>query len=69
MRTQLVITHALLSDPDAHTRTSDPTTTTQGRHPPPRPQPRPALERFGYKVTLEAVDTGTGELLPVTTTR
>jgi hypothetical protein len=28
-----------------------------------------ALERLGYKVTIEAIDSGTGEFLPVTTVR
>jgi hypothetical protein len=28
-----------------------------------------ALERLGYKVTIEAIDPGTGELLPVTAGR
>ncbi len=70
MRTQLVITHALLSDPDARYEDLGPDyyerkADTRRRA---RNHAR-ALERLGYKVTLEAVDTGTGELLPVTTTR
>jgi transposase len=66
MRTQLVIACALLSDPaaeyqdlgpDYHERKAD--TRRRAR----------ALERLGYKVTIEATDPSTGELLPVTTGR
>jgi hypothetical protein len=70
MRTQLVIAHALLSDPaaeyedlgpDYYERKAD----TRRRA---RSHAR-ALERLGYKVTIEAIDSGTGEFLPVTTVR
>jgi transposase len=70
MRTQLVITHALLSDPaaeyedlgpDYYERKAD----TRRRA---RSHAR-ALERLGYKVTIAAIDSSTGEFLPVTTGR
>ena len=68
MRTQLVIAHALLSDPaaeyqdlgpDYYERRAD----TRRRA---RSHAR-ALERLGYKVTIEAPDPETGEYLPITT--
>ena len=68
MRSQLVITHALLSDPDA--RYEDLGTDYYERKQDIRRRARSharALERLGYKVTLEAPDPGTGELLPVIT--
>jgi transposase len=68
MRTQLVIAHALLSDPaaeyedlgpDYYERKAD----TRRRA---RSHAR-ALERLGYKVTIEAPDPETGEYLPIAT--
>src|SRR6266568_4777827 len=65
MRTQLVIAHALLSDPDARYEDLGPdyyerkADIRRRAHSHAR-----ALERLGYKVTIE--DTATGELLPVT---
>ena len=70
MRTQLVIAHALLSDsaaeyqdlgPDYYERRADIRRRARNH--------ARALERLGYKVTIEPVDPGTGELLPVTTVR
>src|SRR6266702_2847702 len=67
MRTQLVIAHALLSDPDARYEDLGPdyyerkADIRRRAHSHAR-----ALERLGYKVTIEAIDTATGELLPVT---
>ena len=66
MRKQLVIAHALLSDPEAryedlgpdyHERRKD-TRRRARRH-------LRELERLGYKVTIQAIDPATGELLPV----
>ena len=70
MRTQLVVAHALLSDPDARYEDLGPgyyerRADTRRRA---RNHAR-ALERLGYKVTIEAIDTATGELLPVTAGR
>jgi transposase len=64
MRTQLVIAHGLLSDPEAEYRELGPGYYEETRrHPPPGPQPHiRSLERLGYKVTIEPVDPGTGEL-------
>ena len=65
MRKQLVIAHALLSDPEAryeelgpdyHERRKD-THRRASSH-------LRELERLGYKVTIEAIDPATGELLP-----
>jgi len=65
MRKQLVIAHALLSDPEAryeelgpdyHERRKD-TRRRVSSH-------LRELERLGYKVTVEAIDPATGELLP-----
>ena len=70
MRTQLVIAHALLSDsaaeyqdlgPDYYERRADIRRRARNH--------ARALERLGYKVTIEPIDPGTGELLPVTTDR
>ena len=68
MRDQLVIAHALLSDPEAEYRDLGTGYYEQREpHPPPRPQPRPRLERLGYKVTIEPLapeaDPETGELI------
>jgi transposase len=68
MRSQLVIAHALLSDPDA--RYEDLGPDYYERKADVRRRARSharALERLGYKVTIEAPDPETGELLPVTT--
>jgi transposase len=70
MRTQLVIAHALLSDPAAEYQDLGPgyyelRADTRRRA---RNHAR-ALERLGYKVTIEPVDPGTGEVMPVTTGR
>jgi transposase len=68
MRTQLVIAHALLSDPaaeyqdlgpDYYERRADTRRRARGH--------ARALERLGYKVTIEAPDPETGEYLPITT--
>ena len=70
MRTQLVIAHALLSDPDARYEDLGPdyyerqADIRRRAHSHAR-----ALERLGYKVTLQSIDTATGELLPVTAGR
>jgi transposase len=65
MRKQLVIAHALLSDPRAeyvelgpgyHERRADARRRAQNHI--------RSLERLGYKVTLHLTDPGTGELLP-----
>ena len=70
MRTQLVISHALLSDsaaeyqdlgPDYYERRADIRRRARNH--------ARALERLGYKVTIEPIDPGTGELLPVTAGR
>jgi transposase len=63
MRTQLVIAHAILSDPEAEYRDLGPgyyerRADTRRRA---RSHVR-GLERLGYKVTIEAIDPGTGEL-------
>jgi transposase len=70
MRTQLVIARALLSDPAAEYQDLGPgyyelRADTRRRA---RNHAR-ALERLGYKVTIEPVDPGTGEVMPVTTGR
>jgi transposase len=67
-RTQLVITHALLSDPEAEY--TDPGTDYHERRAGVRRQVRNhvrAIERHGYKVTIEAItpDPETGDL-PIT---
>src|SRR6266567_102340 len=68
MRTQLVIAHALLSDPaaeyqdlgpDYYERRADARRRARGH--------ARALERLGYKVTIEAPDPETGEYLPIAT--
>ena len=68
MRTQLVIAHALLSDPAAeyqdlgpgyYERRADTRRRARGH--------ARALERLGYKVTLQAPDPETGEYLPIAT--
>lgn len=65
MRKQLVIAHALLSDPEAgylelgpdyHERKADIRRRTQNHV--------RSLERLGYKVTVQPIDPETGELLP-----
>jgi transposase len=68
MRTQLVIAHALLSDPGAAYQ--DLGTDYYERKADIRRRARAharALEHLGYKVTLEAIDPGTGELRPLAT--
>jgi transposase len=67
-RTQLVIAHALLSDPAAEYEDPGPGYYEQrtGIRRRARGHAR-ALERLGYKVTIEALDPETGELLPVAT--
>ena len=71
MRDQLVITHALLSDPEAGYRDLAPATTKQRE----RTRRRASghlcsLERLGYKVTIEPLapdaDPETGELITCT---
>jgi transposase len=67
MRTQLAAAHVLLSDPAAEYR--DLGTDYYERHADIRRRARGhlrGLERLGYKVTIEAIDPGTGELLPAT---
>ena len=68
MRTQLVIAHALLSDlaaeyedlgPDYYERKADIRRRARSH--------ARALERLGYKVTIEAADPETGEYLPIAT--
>jgi transposase len=71
-RTQLVITHALLSDPEAEY--TDLGTGYYEQKADIRHRARNhvrGLERLGYKVTIEALspDPETGELLPVTKAR
>ena len=63
MRTQLCIAHALLSDPEAEYRDLGPGYYDQraGTQRQARGHIR-SLEHLGYKVTLEPVDPGTGEL-------
>lgn len=68
MRTQLVIAHALLSDPAAEYE--DPGPDYYERRADTRRRARSharALERLGYKVTIEAPDPETGEYLPIAT--
>ncbi len=68
MRTQLVIAHALLSDPAAEYE--DPGPDYYERKADIRRRARSharALERLGYKVTIEAADPETGEYLPIAT--
>jgi len=68
MRTQLVIAHALLSDPAAEYRDLGPD--YYERRADTRQRARGharALERLGYKVTIQAPDPETGEYLPITT--
>ena len=62
MRTQLVIAHALLSDPEAEYRDLGPGYYEQraGTRRQARGHVR-SLERLGYKVTIEPVDPDTGE--------
>jgi transposase len=63
MRTQLVIAHALLSDPEAEYEDLGPD--YYERRADIRRRARSharALERLGCKVTIEAIDAGTGEL-------
>jgi hypothetical protein len=65
MRTQLVAAHHLLSDPEARYKDLGPG--YYERKADIRRRARShvrGLERLGYKVTIEAVDPGTGELLP-----
>jgi transposase len=65
-RTQLVIFHALLSDPDAVY--NDLGTDYYEQRMNIRRQVRSharAIERHGYKVTIQAIDPDTGELLPI----
>jgi transposase len=65
-RTQLVICHTLLSDPDATYQ--DLGTDYYEQRADIRRQVRSharAIERHGYKVTIEAIDPDTGELLPI----
>jgi len=65
-RTQLVICHALLSDPDATYQ--DLGTDYYQQRADTRRQVRSharAIERHGYKVTIQAINPDTGELLPV----
>lgn len=67
-RTQLVITHALLSDPGAEY--ADPGTDYYERQADTRRRIRShvrSLEGLGCKVTVEAPDPGTGEYLPIAT--
>jgi transposase len=64
MRTQLLIAHALLSDPAAEYRDLGPGYYEQraGTRRQARSHVR-AIERLGYKVTLEPLSPGTGELI------
>jgi transposase len=68
MRTQLVIAHALLSDPAAEYQDLGPDYYERraGTRRRARGHAR-ALERLGYKVTLQAPDPETGEYLPIAT--
>src|SRR5258706_4173295 len=65
MRKQLVIAHALLSDPDATYQDLGPDyhERRKGTHRRARSHLR-ELERLSYKVTIQAIDPATGELLP-----
>ena len=68
MRTQLVIAHAILSDPEAEYHDLGPDYYERRADTSRRARSHArALERLGYKVTLEAPDPETGEYLPVTT--
>ena len=68
MRSQLVIAHALLSDPDARYQDLGPDYYERKADIRRRARNHArALERLGYKVTLEAIDPGTGELHLVAT--
>ena len=70
MRTQLVIAHALLSDPAAEYEDLGPGYYERKADIRRRARSHArALERLGYKVTIEAIDPDTGELLPVITDR
>jgi transposase len=70
MRTQLVTAHALLSDPAAEYEDLGPDYYERKADIRRRARSHArALERLGYKVTIEALDPETGELLPVTTGR
>ena len=65
MRTQLVAAHALLSDPEAEYVGAWSRLLRRARLARPR-QARGhvrSLERLGWKVTLEPLDPGTGELI------
>jgi hypothetical protein len=64
MRIQLVIAHALLSDPEAEYQDLGPD--YYERRADTRRRAR-ALERPGCKVTLQAPDPETGEYLPIAT--
>jgi transposase len=68
MRSQLVIAHALLSDPAAeyHDLGPDYYQRNQDTRHRARSHAR-ALERLGYKVTIQAPDPETGEYLPIAT--
>ena len=65
MRKQLVIAHALLSDPEARYEDLGPDYHERRKdtHRRARSHLR-ELERLGYKVTIQAIDPATGELLP-----
>jgi transposase len=66
MRTQLVITHAILSDPAAEYQDLGPGYYEQRADTRRRARSHArALERLGYQVTLQAPDPETGEYLPV----
>ena len=65
MRKQLVIAHALLSDPEATYQDLGPDyhERRKGTHRRARSHLR-ELERLGYQVTIQSIDAATGELLP-----
>ena len=68
MRTQLVIAHALLSDPAARYQDLGPDYYERKADIRRRARSHArALERLGYKVTIEAPDPETGEYLPIAT--
>ena len=68
MRTQLVIAHALLSDPAAEYEDLGPDYYERKADIRRRARSHArALERLGYKVTIEAPDPETGEYLPTAT--
>jgi transposase len=68
MRTQLVIAHALLSDPAAEYEDLGPDYYERKADIRRRARSHArALERLGYKVTIEAADPETGEYLPIAT--